>query len=134
MSLNEYEVADLDSVSQKRIIQMARQTGKTSLLERIAEDPDEVERVFLSLEMTQEDIHKRLSELCADPQPPTDEERPMLRRRDLNLGKLPEEDPAPESKPQPAPPISKKDVERMEAAREKRERKKAKRKQLMAKE
>jgi KaiC/GvpD/RAD55 family RecA-like ATPase len=96
---------------------------------------EEENRIYLALEMSEEDIHKRMAELCADT--PVTEENPMLRRRDLNLGQLPKEDSqetSQESKSQAAPPISQKDVERMEAAQAKRERKKAKRKQLANKE
>lgn len=94
---------------------------------------DEEARIYLALEVSKEDIHKRMAELCIDDEhhQPSRKENPMLRRRDLNVGQLPKEESeesSQESKTQAAPPISKADVERMEAAQAKRERKKAKRK------
>jgi hypothetical protein len=97
------------------------------------DERDTQKRIVQITRQAWEDFHKRMSEMCADP--PVNEESPMLRRRDLNLGQLPKEDskePSQESKSQAAPPISQNDVKRMEAAQAKRERKNAKRKPTTA--
>lgn len=130
MDIESYDENDV----RRRIVHIARQTGKTSLLERMMEESENLEGMFLSLEMPHEKVRKRMMEMCVDTpnhiDSPVDEENTMLRRRDLNVGKLPSEV-TQESASHASPPISKEDLEKLRSAKVKRDRKNAKRKQQM---
>lgn len=108
----------------KAIVHISRQVGKTSFLETAEDD----HRTHLCLEMDHETIRQRLSEMYVDvPTPPdTHEAIPMLRRRDMNLGTLPQTPSAPDESGK-----SDADIVRLSTAQKKRERKNAKRKREM---